>query len=286
MKRTFILFVSTVLMATGISFGQVAESEEEYNIYFHNNETQLLQYRKPKEWLLGTVLAATGTTIQLGYSPIPFLSVDAAYLTNLVKARQNGYDKEKNAFSFSVGTYWFLENKRLNIREAKRTPKSIPTYGLLLYAKAGYSNNKMNIKTGQARDPFFISTETEYTFHTLFANLNLGYQHSWGMLTLTGSIQNVEFNKLSFSGDYPDADKLRDIVTQLRQQSNYNVFSLGVHNELGRRNVRVLAGGSFPLIYFQDFINQAAEIERPYMYAGVMFHLSNILTSNKSRKQK
>jgi hypothetical protein len=283
MKRFFIFMLLSFLGAIGKIAAQTEYVGEEYNIYFHSNETQLLQYRKPKECLLG-VVAGNGTTIQLGYSPIPFLSIEAACLTKLVKNRGD-YNKRKNAYTFALGTYWFLENKPLNLKENKGETKREPQYGLLLSAKAGYSFNKMQTEVREGGSSINFA-ETESDFNVLFANLSFGYQYSWGLLTLTGSIQNVEFNKLIFSGTFMEIGKLSDIASQLREQSNYNVFSMGFHNEFGRSNVRLLAGGSFPLIYFQDFKNQAAEIDDPFIYVGVMLNLNRIFSSNLSRKQK
>jgi hypothetical protein len=283
MKRTFIFMLFSILVATGKIAAQPQYNGDEYNIYFPNNETQLLQYRRPKEWLLG-VASGYGSAVQMGYSPLPFLSIEGAYLTALVKDR-GSFERKKNAYSFAIGTYWFMENKTTNHNQSKSVAKKELGMGLLISAKAGYSYNKMNTSVSDGNSlPSSAATESDYT--ALFANLSFGYQHSWGMLTLTGSIQNVEFNRLSFNGTYTDVGKLSDIATQLRQQANYNVFSLGFHNEIGRRNIRVLAGGTFPLIYFQEFKNQAAEIDAPFTYVGVMLHLSRILQFNDSRKHK
>ncbi len=261
---------------------------QQYDIYFSNFETDLIQLSAPKQIDLGIGLGITGTgniNLQLGYSPIKHLSVSIGYFNqrgNDVNSNDFEIREARTAYTISVGTYYYLANEQRDVFEpGTKIVDLSKRRSLLLLAEVGLSANQMT-NAGLNRGMNFYSAKLSY--ENIFLNLGIGYEHKYGMATATLGFKRLKYTKVTYTGINFDIDKLSAITQQLSSDATYNIFGVGIHNQFGKKIIKVQAGGTLPLVYFQEFKNQAAEIDNSSLYVGCVMDIQRLIKYFKGGK--
>lgn len=265
---------------------------QEYDIYFTNFDTDLIQLKSAKQLDLGMGIGLTGTgnvVSQIGYSPIEHLSIAAGFFNQKGGggADNSGFGTKefRRAYTISVGTYYYLLNNQRDIfEEGTKIVDARKRRSLLLTAAVGFSWNEME-NLGRENGGDFFKSDIDY--RTLFLKLGIAYEHKWGMTTATMGFKNIEFTRAFYSGyrgSIYDLEKLSSITDQLREDPSFNIFTVGIHHQFGKRLAKLQIGGTLPVVYFQNFKNQAAEIDDSSIYLGCVIEINRLIKYMKFAK--
>lgn len=258
-------------------------TEAQYALYFPNNETELIQLERPKQLSFAAITGfETARNLQLGYSPFKHISIAGGFFH-----QNNGYGQGslrfRKALSLSVGSYFLLGKGNSTTDEYGSVPDSVQHNNQwLVTTQLGYSTNEMSTAAFLGTNGSF-SSDLEY--RSLFLTLSLSYKYRLGLFTVSGSYRRLYYQKGIFGGSAIGENQIEAITNELQNPSSYGVFNIGVQNRVGmpKKILELIIGGNLPAVYFQNFEDQAATVDRMLLYMGVSLDLGKLATYGKTK---
>ena len=220
-----------MLVLSKESFGQV--------FYNQNNRIGNIQLYEPNTAQVAVLQSINENvdflTLQVGYTPIKYLSFSGGYVFKQNQTKDNFRSKSKGEFSLAVGTYYFMETVKREKSGAKIIPSDI---GVLFTANLGYS------KTGI--DHFLRDDSVlELAYSSIFLQLGMYIKFELGQVGMSYTHNRTIYNKLVISRDYPPVI-VREAGRIFENKSVFWPNTVNVEVQIGVKRLRGLGGVKFP----------------------------------------
>ncbi|MFK7809594.1 MAG: hypothetical protein AB8F74_17450 [Saprospiraceae bacterium] len=268
---TYIIF--TLLIVEAIS-------AQQYDLYYYSYDTDLVKTHQPKKIEVAlSVPIGVDFAVQGAYSPIKHLSLSAGFNHKPSYEGNSSASVGKESYNFAIGTYLNLKEKRTRAPSYEQRK----AYSLTVSLEVGYGIHNLATNSG-VQFPSQYSTDISY--ESVFANVAIGYEYKFGKIFTSLSYRRIYINSASFSGSFPDSDRLFSMISQLEERTEYDIVNLGFHNRVGKKAVKLLTGVNVPIYYFYDFKNNAASISNSgNLYLGAAFDIGALVDKFSNKKE-
>ena len=249
----------------------------QYDLYFTSAETQMIQQQYVKQTTFAVALGLPSQfNIQLGYSPYKHVSLAVAGSIEKFTAKKTlRVEKKSHSLSASIGSYWYIRDESSQNKDYKRA--------LLFTNQLGFSINSLSNRTDTFL-PVSSRFSSNLKYNSLFFNTGLSVNTSLGKVGVIASYRRLYYREAIYSGNYFEISKIGAILKQLKSKNSYGLFDITFHLTMGGEDLQTNIGITLPIIYFQDFERQAAEIDGTYGYIGLVMDLNTLFRSGNKKK--